>query len=62
MRSNLTVVKLCSVWEKLFESTNEKIAVDVYHWTGRAALDVIGITGFGWDFSAIKHEVVCTQV
>lgn len=37
-------------------TTTAGTIIDIAHWTSRAAFDVIGLTGFDYDFHALRDE------
>ncbi|KAH8828331.1 cytochrome P450 [Flagelloscypha sp. PMI_526] len=49
--------QLAERWKEMIEkSTRVEAKIDVCHWVSRATFDVIGLTGFDYDFNAIQDE------
>lgn len=52
----IPAVHLCEKWHKEIEGKEEPSEVIVSHGLSLATLDVIGLAGFGQDFSSVKYD------
>ncbi|KAG8963091.1 hypothetical protein FRC03_003456 [Tulasnella sp. 419] len=53
---NSKAIELKNRWLRLIDESKDVSTLDVAHWMNRASFDVIGLTGFDYEFNAIENE------